>query len=47
MKVQRLIVDELNRRSNKAKGLYTETENLLTEAKAHIERIILGEDEVT
>lgn len=47
MKIQQVIVDELNRRCSGAKGLYTEAENLLTEAKARIERMILGEEEVT
>lgn len=47
MKIQQLIVDELNRRRNEAKRLHTEAENLLTESKARVERIILGEEEVT
>ncbi|MGF2036659.1 MAG: hypothetical protein RMZ43_015325 [Nostoc sp. CmiVER01] len=42
-----LEADELNRRRNEAKHLYTEAENLLTEAKTRVERIILGEEDVT
>ncbi|MDF5735204.1 MULTISPECIES: hypothetical protein [unclassified Nostoc] len=30
-----------------AKCLYVDAENLLTEAKAYVERMILGEEEVT
>lgn len=47
MKIQQVIVDELNRRRNEAKRLYTEAENLLTETKARVERMILGEEDVT
>ncbi|MFN6481338.1 MULTISPECIES: restriction endonuclease subunit S [unclassified Nostoc] len=46
MKIQQVIVDELNRRRNEANRLYTEAEYLLTEAKARVERMILGEEEV-
>ncbi|KZL49466.1 hypothetical protein A2T98_12530 [Nodularia spumigena CENA596] len=45
--LQKLIVNELNRRCNEAKFLYTESENLVNEAKARVERMILGEEEVT
>lgn len=47
IKVQEQIVNELNRRRDEAKHLYTEAENLLTESKARVERMILGEEEVT
>lgn len=45
--VQNEIATEITQRSNKAKSLHTQAENLVYEAKARIERMILGEEDVT
>lgn len=45
--VQNEIATEVTQRCNKAKSLHTQAENLVTEAKARVERMILGEEEVT
>jgi type I restriction enzyme, S subunit len=47
LELQKLIADQATRQRDEAKRLYTEAENLLTEAKARVERMILGEEDVT
>lgn len=47
LELQKLIVDEATRRKDEAKRLYIESEDLIIQAKARVERIILGEEEVT
>jgi hypothetical protein len=43
---QKLTGNEFEKRRIEAKGLSTEAENLVTEAKARVERMILGEEDV-
>jgi len=47
LKLQKLIADEATRRRNEAKQLLTEAENIVSEAKARVERMILGEEDGT
>lgn len=46
MEVQQAIVDELDSRRTEAKRLQTEANNLVTQAKVRIDRMILGEEDM-
>lgn len=47
LELQKLIADQATQQRDEAKRLYSEAEDLLTEAKARVERMILGEEDVT
>ena len=46
LKIQQEIVNELNLRRDEARRLRTEAETVVTEAKARVERMILGQEGV-